>query len=208
MKCLLCHSKTTKGPLSTFDCLHCHLRFKDPAIFLSQEAESSRYQSHDNNPADPGYRNFLNKLVAPLAPFLPAKFDSLDFGCGSGPTISLMLKELGGNTHDYDPLFFPHQSLLVAKKYDVVTSTEVVEHFKSPDVDWALLIGLVKPGGILAIMTQFLKTETDYATWWYKNDPTHIVFYREETFVHLESTYRLKRLFWDGTSVAIFRKDG
>lgn len=206
MKCLLCHSETSVVMASTFDCSVCKLRFKDPDLFLPSEEESERYRQHNNDSRDIGYRNFLNKLVQPLISFLPSEFTSLDYGCGSGPTVSLLLKDRGGDVYDYDPLFFNDQSLLMKKKYDVVTSTEVVEHFRDPDKDWRVLIDLVKPGGLLGIKTQFLKSGTNYSSWWYKNDPTHVVFYREETFRYLEKTYNLEKLFSDDDSVIIFRK--
>lgn len=206
MQCLLCHSETSLVLASTFDCSVCGLRFKDPQTFLAIDAENERYRHHNNDSQDEGYRRFLNKLILPLTSFLPRNFISLDYGCGSGPTVSLLLNELGGDVYNYDPLFFADQSLLTKDKYDVVTSTEVVEHFRSPDKDWRVLIELVKPGGLLGIMTQFLKPETDYSGWWYKNDPTHVVFYREETFNFLARTYNLERVFSDDLSVVIFRK--
>jgi hypothetical protein len=207
MKCLLCANECLNAPLQTYDCPNCGLKFKDSGFFLSHKEEKDRYQSHNNNPDDQGYRDFLNKLIFPLEKFLPAApFQSLDFGCGPGPTISLLMKKYGAQTADYDPAFFPRNELLKPSFYDVVTSTEVVEHFHNPKNDWELLISLVKSGGLLGIMTQFLKPETDYAKWWYKNDPTHVVFYREKKKNFLSESYGLEKLFYDENSVIIFRK--
>lgn len=207
MKCLLCTTECSNSELQTFDCPNCGLKFKDPNSFLNNQEEIDRYKSHNNNPDDKGYRDFLNKLVIPLEKFLPeVPFNSLDFGCGPGPTISLLLKKYGAITSDYDPLFFPQTELLKTSHYDAVVSTEVVEHFHHPAEDWKLLSSLVKSGGILAIMTQFLKAETDYAKWWYKNDPTHVVFYNEKTFSYLCECLGLEKVFCDENSVIIFRK--
>jgi len=38
------------------------------------------------------------------------------------------------------------------------------------------------PGGWLAVMTIFQTDDTAFAGWHYRRDPTHVVFYREETF--------------------------
>jgi len=207
MKCLLCTTESSTSLLNSFDCPKCGLKFKNPNQFLSDKEEKERYHTHQNNPEDQGYRDFLNKLVNPLEKFLPKEsFKSLDFGCGPGPTISLLLKKFGAETADYDPLFFPQNELLKTIHYDVVVSTEVVEHFHHPAEDWKLLSSLVKSGGILAIMTQFLKPETDYAKWWYKNDPTHVVFYSEKTFSYLCEYLELEKVFCDENSVIIFRK--
>ena len=140
-----------------------------------------------------------------MASFLNDSFVSLDYGCGPGPTLSILLKEKGGVVFDYDPLFYPEEKLLELQ-YDVVTSTEVVEHFKVPAQNWEELTGLVKPGGILGIMTQFLTESIDYQSWWYKNDPTHVSFYNEKTFKYLAEKYNLEKFYTDEKSVIIFRK--
>lgn len=179
--------------------------FKNPSQHLNSAEDLERYSSHQNNAEDPGYRKFLNKLLEPLKTFLPEKFTAIDFGCGPGPVLAMMLRELGGTVMNFDPVFYQDRSLLEGK-YDVVTSTEVVEHFKEPSTDWRVLVNLVAPGGLLGIMTQFLKEDTDYMTWWYKNDPTHVAFYNAKTFTYLEETFGLEKLFDDNNSVIIFRK--
>lgn len=205
MNCILCQKPTTAFKSVAFKCTHCGLVFKNPSDHLNSEEDLKRYSSHQNNKEDQGYIDFLNRVLIPLTPFLPESFTSLDFGCGPGPTLSLMLQKKGGVVHDYDPLFFADQKLL-NQKYDVVTSTEVVEHFKNPKEDWDQLVSLVKPKGVLGVMTQFLSDDIDYQTWWYKNDPTHVVFYNEKTFEFLEKTFNLEIIFNDKKSVILFRK--
>ena len=51
----------------------------------------------------------------------------LDFGCGPGPTISVMFEEMGIECSNYDPLFFPEKSLLEAE-YDFVYKNENYYH--------------------------------------------------------------------------------
>jgi hypothetical protein len=43
----------------------------------------------------------------------------------------------------------------------------------------------VEKGGVLAIMTQMITKETDFSTWYYKNDPTHICFFSKQTMRYL-----------------------
>lgn len=188
-----------------FECSRCGLVFKDPSNHLNSSEDLKRYSTHQNNEQDLGYIDFLNRLVIPLANFLPPNFEALDFGCGPGPTLSILLKEKGGVVLNYDPLFLQNIEAL-KRSYDVVTSTEVVEHFKKPEEDWTLLINLVKPNGLLAIMTQFINANIDYKSWWYKNDPTHVVFYCEETFVYLANRFHLEIIYNDKKSVILFRK--
>lgn len=205
MKCLLCSHVADEFYGVAFKCAQCGLVFKRPSEFLSAEEDVTRYSLHNNNSEDPGYQKFLNKLLTPLESFLPEKFNSLDFGCGPGPTLSGLLKNKGGTVSDYDPIFHNDLSLLQSK-YDVVTATEVVEHFKNPAHDWDQLVSLVLSGGMLGIMTQFLNDDIDYQKWWYKNDPTHIGFYNEKTFIFLAEKYKLEIIYNDKSSVIIFRK--
>lgn len=205
MNCLLCSHFAEDFLGVAFKCPHCCLVFKNPVQHLKTEEDVRRYSFHQNNAEDAGYVKFLGKLLEPLEEFLPSAFTSLDFGCGPGPVLSQLLKQKGGEVSSFDPIFYNNVSLL-EKKFEIVTATEVVEHFKKPDQDWALLTSLVASGGILGIMTQFLEPNIDYHKWWYKNDPTHVAFYNSKTFEFLEETYGLKRLYEDKLSVIIFRK--
>lgn len=206
MQCLLCNSLNTLKNEETFQCSNCSLLFKNPTLFLSFKEESKRYSSHENDRLDQGYRDFLSRLISPLKMYLPKKFEALDFGCGPGPTLNELLEEVGGRVLNYDPLFFPNDEVLIEKQYDVVTSTEVVEHFKDPHKSWKLLTSLVKPGGLLAIMTQMYSEETDYKSWWYKNDPTHVVFYQSKTFDYIAKTFNHEVIYQDSKSIIILKR--
>lgn len=205
MNCLLCQAPSPVFVSEAFLCPCCGLLFKNPEKHPTLAAELARYSTHKNNEQDPGYVDFLRKLANPLAPFLPTQFSALDFGCGPGPTLCNLLKQCGGEVENYDPIFFPSADLL-NKRYEVVTSSEVVEHFKNPKDDWSKLISLVEPGGILAIMTLFWNEAIDYKSWWYKNDFTHVVFYQQKTVDYLAAQFNLEVLFNDKNSVIIFKK--
>ena len=51
---------------------------------------------------------------------------------------------------------------------------------------------LLEPGGWLGVMTCFRQPGRDFASWHYRRDPTHVVFYREATFRRLAD-----RLGWN-----------
>lgn len=206
MNCLLCHNDSNHFETDAFVCPVCRLVFKNPELFASIEKETARYSEHNNDSTDQGYLDFLGKVVNPLKDFLPSKFTALDFGCGPGPTLSGLLEDIGGRVENYDPIFFPDAHLLIPESYDVVTSTEVVEHFKTPAFDWEVLIGLVKDNGLLAIMTLIYSPAIDYSTWWYKKDFTHIVFYQKETFDYIAEKYNLEIIYCDNKSIIIFKK--
>ncbi len=78
-------------------------------------------------------------------------------------------------------MFFPDDGVLESR-YDFVTCTEVAEHFHAPAQTFARLFGLLRPGGLLAVMTGFPPATEQFANWHYRRDPTHVVFYQPSTF--------------------------
>lgn len=161
-------------------CGVCALTFVPPQRRLSPGAEKARYETHENRPDDPGYRAFLDRLLEPLSRRLTPGAEGLDFGCGPGPTASVMMRERGFAMTDYDPYFVPDEAAL-ERDYDFIVCTEVLEHLREPRETLDLLERLLRPGGMLGVMTTLLADDGAFATWWYAQDPTHIAFYKEET---------------------------
>jgi 2-polyprenyl-3-methyl-5-hydroxy-6-metoxy-1,4-benzoquinol methylase len=188
-----------------FRCPTCYLIFVPKKFHLPPPLEKSLYDYHQNDPLDAGYRNFLGKIAEPLTKLLKPGMRGLDFGSGPGPTLYLMLKELGFPTDIYDP-FYADNPKMLEKQYDFVTCTEVAEHFCDPKGSFDKLTGLVKPKGYLALMTLFWKDGMSFADWWYKNDTTHVAFYSRRTIRWLEKKYGLRALHLDERAV-IFQID-
>lgn len=147
---------------------------------MSPEAERARYLEHQNHPYDERYRGFLGRLARPLLARLQRGQRGLDFGSGPGPTLSLILEEAGMIMNNYDPFFAPDLQVL-DQNYDFITSTETWEHFRNPAVEIERQVNLLKPGGILAVMTQMLSPTQDFSEWYYQRDPTHIGFFQRAT---------------------------
>jgi SAM-dependent methyltransferase len=162
-------------------CRICQASFLAPDQRLAAAAEYAHYLHHENDPADPGYRRFLAKLADPLLERLTPGSRGLDYGCGPGPALAAMLGEAGHEVALYDPFFQP-ESAPLEQTYDFITCTEVVEHFHDPAGEFDRFGQLLRPGGWLAIMTCFQVDDTRFAAWHYRQDPTHVIFYREATF--------------------------
>ncbi len=171
-----------------FRCPVCAARFLDPAQHPTRDDEHAHYLHHQNEVDDPGYRRFLSKLADPLLAWLAPGSRGLDFGCGPGPALAAMLHEAGHAVATYDPFFAPDRAPLDAT-YDFVTCTETAEHFHRPTAEFARLRALVRPGGLLAVMTCFQTDDARFANWHYRKDPTHVIFYREQTFRFLAARW-------------------
>lgn len=186
------------------DCAQCGLVHLEPGQRLSPEAERQHYGTHRNEPADPRYRAFLDRLAAPLVQRLPGGAEGLDFGSGPGPALAAMLRERGFRVSLYDPFFAPEQAVL-RRSYDFVTCTEAVEHFFHPGQEFQRLDRLLRAGGWLGIMTATLRDEIRFQQWRYARDPTHASFYRPRTL-----DWIAHRFGWDlhtpHPDVALFRK--
>lgn len=185
--CPLCLSSSNAIPFAKLAakeywlCPQCDYTFLAPQFWLNHAEESAHYQLHDNRVDDPHYINFLNRLSIPLVKRLAPHAQGIDIGCGPGPALAITLSQQGYPCAHYDPLFFPNKALLT-QQYDFVTATEVVEHLRTPAITWQLLHRLVKPKGLLAIMTSWRVAPEYFAQWHYPRDPTHIGFYQPTTF--------------------------
>ena len=181
MHCPLCGSRrvppfATQGVRRFLRCGRCDLIFLDPAQRLGPGEERARYETHRNDPRDPDYRTFLDRLFAPLLERLAPGARGLDYGSGPGPTLSRMLTEAGHPTVDYDP-FFARREELLDRTWDFVTCSETAEHFFDPGREFRRLDRLLAPGGWLGLMTGIVDDTVDFGAWWYARDPTHVAFY-------------------------------
>lgn len=162
-------------------CGTCSLVFVPPAWHLGREAERAQYLLHRNQIDDPGYRAFLSRLMLPLLERLTPGARGLDFGCGPGPALAHMLREAGFEVALYDSFFAPGVETLETG-YDFVCATEVVEHLFEPGRELERLWARLPPQGWLGIMTKLLREPVTFTSWHYKNDPTHVCFFSDETW--------------------------
>ena len=207
--CPLCKSSQTNEFESAqkrdfFQCSKCDLVFVPSKQLPNEDLEKSCYDHHHNDPHDKGYRNFLNQLAKPLLRHLPAQSHGLDFGSGPGPTLSLMLEEAGHKVDLYDIFYAPNDSVFTCH-YDFISSTEVFEHLHDPKAVIEKLLPCLKQGGLLAIMTQFCKTQNEFADWHYIRDITHVRFFSKKTFTWIADAFNLEILELKHP-IAIFRK--
>jgi hypothetical protein len=177
-------------------CNHCLLIYVAEECYLTPSEEKAQYDFHINSPDDQRYRQFLSRLFIPLCARLPKQGSGLDFGCGPGPTLSVMFEEAGFHMSIYD-LFYVNNTSVFESNYQFISATEVFEHLKDPGQEINRLLSRIIPGGYLAVMTKLVeqpkqKNNDRFKNWHYKNDLTHICFYSQETFLWIAEKYQLK----------------
>ena len=184
--CILCHCNNTsvvlvRDPFTYMACPECGLYFVKPGERLPAKEEKKRYDQHENDPADPDYRKFLNQLYKPLNNRLPPGRFGLDFGSGPGPTLSVMFEEAGHRMNIFDP-FYANNPAVFDEQYDFITTTETAEHLFHPREEFDMLWKILKSGGYLGIMTLLLSDPDLFDSWFYRKDDTHVAFYQKKTF--------------------------
>lgn len=201
MTCLLCsetadfYFEETPSKRRYFHCANCDLRFLDPAHHLNETDERHRYDLHENDMNDSRYRNYLT----PIADWVKENSggDGLDFGCGKAPLLAELLQQRGCHMQVYDPYFFPDLSYR-EQSYDFCVAVEAIEHFYYPLKEIEQLTKLLKVNGSLGFVTQLFQDETNFSTWYYRLDPSHVCFFSKKTFAWIQSKFGFKRLHISG----------
>lgn len=209
--CPLCLSAAgfyTRDPRRPYvRCGTCELICVPDAWHPSADAERARYDLHRNSPSDAGYVRFLSQLADAVAPKLRPDSEGLDFGSGPSPVLAGLLERRGFRMRTYDPLYAVDGAAL-ERTYDFVVCSEVVEHFRRPAHDWALLVTQVAPGGWLGVMTSLWEGSPEaFARWRYANDVTHLAFYNRATMEWIARRHGMEITFAGGP-VTLFRRAG
>ena len=212
--CILCKStevehfyKDTSDTYASdyYQCQNCKLIFASPKDRPSRENEFARYETHENDSEDEGYRNFLSQLFDPLEDKLEPGSKGLDFGSGPGPTLNIMFEEESHQMRIYDS-FYDDDKSVFKEQYDFITATEVVEHLFAPGNELERLWKCLRPGGYLGIMTKIAKDDREhFADWHCRLDLTHVTFYTKDTFRWLANHWNAS-LEFHGNRVVIFQK--
>jgi SAM-dependent methyltransferase len=161
--------------------MNCHGIFVDEKQLPDEQSEKERYELHDDNAEDAGYRKFVSPITSNIEKDFSIETQGLDFGAGTSQIITKVMQEKAYNISSYDPYFHPYEELL-EKKYDYIASCEVIEHFYHPAKEFRLLKSLLKQDAKLYLMTDMYDERVEFSSWYYKNDPTHVFFYSKKTF--------------------------
>ncbi|MCC5889695.1 MAG: class I SAM-dependent methyltransferase [Alkalibacterium sp.] len=213
MNCIICQSDTKElvhpdNGQVFHECLSCHFIKKNSTHHLTSEKELEQYEHHENSIDDPRYVAFFEKFLdAAVFPFTDEGREGLDFGSGPEPVLAQLLKrDYGYNMTIYD-LFYSLEETYRNKTFDLITTTEVVEHIPDPLPIFLELKDLMKEDSILAVMTLFQpKDEKEFWNWHYIRDFTHISFFTPEAMRIISEKAGLEIIYCDNHRYTTFRK--
>lgn len=189
MKCILCSHKVdffcTYKERTYFKCQNCHSIMLDSGDYLSAEKEKKRYEAHHNDVMDEKYQKYASPIVKAVLMNYKKENLGLDFGSGTGPVITKLLRDQGYQIHVYDP-FFADDKEKLEMTYDYIVCCEVMEHFHNPKLEFEKLRSMLNDGGTLYLKTSLYDESIDFDAWYYKNDQTHVFFYSEKTLEYIK----------------------
>lgn len=196
--CPLCQAETIPFYADKFfSCKQCKGILRPQHDFPTADAERERYLSHNNDPEDPRYQEFVRPIVDAIRRDFTSASKGLDFGAGSGPVITKLLREAGFDVALYDPFFHPDKTPL-EEQYDFIACCEVIEHFHHPFEEFVRLKSLLHEGGKLYVMTHLYDDSIPFANWYYKNDSTHVFIFRKESMEWIQQALGFQKLHIEG----------
>ena len=210
--CRICGTPTQsfkhpKMDILFHECPFCELIFKDESNHISKEKELEKYDMHQNGDDNLGYVNFLTNFIdSAVTPHIKDGY-VLDFGSGPNPLLSKILKNKYNFTVDIYDLYYATHKIYKEKKYDLITSTEVIEHLADPLASFKLFNDILKPGGFISIMTLFYPKDRDqFFSWFYIRDMTHLSFFTPRTMEVIADLIGFKLIETNQYRYAVLRK--
>jgi len=210
MKCLICNSSTEhfidkKDNIEYFECDSCQCIIKSKDNFVDFNKQKQRYDLHENSENSSGYREYFNRFLDFVLDDGKDIKSALDFGCGATSLLAKILKEKNIECDFYDPIYYRDNNY--NKSYDLIVSIEVFEHLHNPKKIFEELVDKLNPKGYLAIQTAFHPQNRDnFLKWYYKLDPTHIIFFSPHTFNILAKEYNLEILKHNSKNIILMQK--
>lgn len=210
MVCPLCAGRSGEipgaGPRVLAHCAQCDLVFVPREEHDSPEQERARYETHQNTIDNAGYVSMFERFISLLVERGRGIQTIVDYGCGPGPVLVELLRRRGFEAVGYDPFFAPDADM--SGPFDAVVSTETFEHFASPGLELQRISRMIRPGGILAVMTLFHPgpDAEKLGNWWYARDPTHVSFYSPATARWIAGRFNYDVVFCDDRQIVLFRR--
>lgn len=187
-------------------CNTCGFIYKNTQHHLNKALEYKEYLNHNNSFESKGYVLMFENLIQDFITPLHISGKALDYGSGPGPVLKELLRRAGYEVFDYDPFFHPDKSYL-ENTYDLITCTEVVEHFYNPWPEFRHLVSLLSDTGYLVLMTKFNPSDNEtFLKSSYRREKSHVSFYALETLHYIAEKLHLEVVTHNDRNVIVFKK--
>lgn len=202
---VLCHPITQHR---YYRCEQCDFVFKSEVHYLSASDELREYDLHTNSIEDLRYVDYFKRFIeAAVVGYASIGRKGLDFGSGPSPVLATILERDYGYDMDIYDLFYAPEKVFQGRRYDLITSTEVVEHLEDPLAFFQLVRGLMCEDGVLAVMTLFHPEEDEaILKSHYLRDQTHISFFSLRTMETVAALAGLEVIYTDHKRYISFRR--
>lgn len=211
MNCPECNSEQTtffdRDVLRQYyQCENCTLIFVPRNELIDHVQEQKRYEAHENDATDVGYRQYLQKIVDQILPNVTENARGLDYGCGRTQLLSELFQTQGRVVHSYDLYFLKDESIW-DQQYDFIVLSEVIEHLRNPSEEMSRVLSLLSSSASLFIKTKVYPDRLDdFQKWFYKRDQTHVQFYSITALTNLAERHGLSSPEYLGNDLYLFKK--
>jgi SAM-dependent methyltransferase len=208
------HTKKTGHPIPAepddawyYQCEKCEFLFTDVIDYRDSHTELYDETYWENQ--DPDWYGRVGetfRLVALANELLNIRLDRaeiLDFGCGIGGFIEMGRRSFNLNVWGTD--IIPPKvgaeyflSDLEDRKFDIITSCEVIEHLPNPRAIFDKIRSHLKPRGVFAFQTAQWDPGLGREWWYLGPDNGHISLYSRDGLTHVfETMGGSKRRLWN-----------
>ena len=177
-----------------YNCPQCQLVFANPQSHLMPAALKQRYGRANKASKQKQLVQFIQPLLGQISVHQSGPLTGLNFGRVLDGNSLDKIERAGHSLYQYDPFIkLDHQ--IFNQQYDFICCYRVLEHFQQPNKEWSLLSTLLKDGGWLAISTALLTDLSHFSKWHFKNNPSNVSFYQQQTFEYLAQNSEFELLF-------------
>jgi len=193
-----------------YRCEQCDFVFKSEIHYLSANDALKEYDLHTNSIEDSSYVDYFKRFIdSAVVGYVTIGRKGLDFGSGPSPVLAKILERDYGFDMDIYDLFYAPEKVSQDRRYDLITSTEVVEHLADPLAFFKFARDHLREDGLLAVMTLFHPEEDEaILKSHYLRDMTHISFLSLKTMKTVAALTGLEVVYTDHKRYTAFRKLG
>ncbi|MBL7884487.1 MAG: methyltransferase domain-containing protein [Bacteroidia bacterium] len=224
--CTICNSRKLVS-IKTFShaylvkCTNCNFIFSHKKATIEELTKHyTNYPRYDS--LSPITEKRYNELLDQFEPFRKTN-NMIDLGCSNGLFLECA-KKRGWNVHGTEfaeecinackkkgIVIYKSDQLpkdLLAQKFDVVTSFEVIEHINTPNEEIELIKSLLRSGGVFYFTTPNFNSISKYLLkekWNIVEYPEHLSYFTPKTINYLLKKHGFKKSFISTTGISLSR---